>query len=370
MPLPFNGFLQFFLFLLVFLAIHSLCVLFSEKKWIRINAIIFSLVYILFASIDTFIFTVILALYTSIYVHFDWKKWFILGVLPITLIFTAARLLSDFELLSVLFASFVYIRCLGTILWTNKFKKQKFLVPDVFLSIIFFPTFAIGPIQFADKINAANLAILPTWHDLGYGIKRFLIGFAMIAWLGPEFTSKIYPLILSHDTVIWLKPMLWLAACWAWLLNIYVMFAGYTSIAIGFCRILGFEVRENFDKPWLARTLQEFWQRWHLSLVWATNNLGYQPYVRKTGRRYIGVFLTFTFIGVWHAFSLNYLLWGMLHGFGLALLAWAVRQPKTKEWWKNSKNILYYNKILQLIGWFITMSYVAVLSRFASFTIT
>lgn len=109
---------------------------------------------------------------------------------------------------------------------------------------------------------------------------------------------------------------------------IYCNFSGFCDIVIGTGRLLGIEVSENFNSPFIARNVKEFWQRWHITLGEYLKNILFTPlskqlsYLLGLGGIHFGIlltiFATFLFIGVWHGLQNNYLLFGALHGFAVA----------------------------------------------------
>ena len=352
-------------FVLAYLICHLGAQLIGSRRLVFANSVLFSLAFAWIASLETLIFLLLMAGYATGFVALGIKRWFTLGVLPLSIAFAAGRIAGDQDLLSLLFASFVYIRAMGSVLWTWRYPKDRHAPGDVFLSQVFFPTLVVGPIQFADRINLDRLCTVPSREAVADGARRVIIGIAKVAWIGPELTARLANVFTEHEP----GPIGWLFAVfaiWAGLLNIYIMFSGYVDLAVGTCRFVGIDSKENFNRPWLARTPQEFWQRWHMSLVWVTNNIGYHPYVRRTGRRYLGIVLAFTFIGAWHAFTWQYLLWGICHGLALAAIAWLQRQNRVRAWWARSERYRILNLALQLVGWFITMTYVSFLSDFAT----
>ncbi|WP_436637519.1 MBOAT family O-acyltransferase [Microbaculum sp. FT89] len=365
MTLVFDNLMSAVAFVLAFMLGHLGAHLLRSERLVLANALLFSIAFAFIASIETAITAILMAAYAAIFVRLDSQRWISAGVVPVTAIFIAGRIASDHSDLSLLFLPFIYIRTLGTIVWTWRYPKERFAPRDVFLSLLFFPTLPIGPIQFADRINVAALCTLPTTDDVAHGAKRVLIGIAKVAWFGPEITSQLGSRFAALDDGPF-GILFKILALWAGLFNIYIMFSGYVDVAVGLCRFVGIQSRENFNRPWMARTIQEFWQRWHMSLVWVTNNLGYHPYVRRTGHRYLGIVLAFTFIGVWHAFTWNYLLWGFGHGVALAIFAWAQRHPRVRAIWARTQGYPALNLLLQGLGWFATMTYVSALSDFAA----
>lgn len=100
--------------------------------------------------------------------------------------------------------------------------------------------------------------------------------------------------------------------------QIYCDFSGYTDIAIGCARIMGIRLMQNFDRPYSARSIKEFWDRWHISLsTWFRDYL----YIPLGGNRcsraryYLNLFIVFLVSGLWHGANWTFVIWGALHGF-------------------------------------------------------
>ena len=121
-----------------------------------------------------------------------------------------------------------------------------------------------------------------------------------------------------------------LIAVYAYAIQIYCDFSGYTDVAIGSALLFGYELPENFNVPYLARNLQDFWHRWHISLsTWLRDYL-YVPLggSRKgAGRTYVNLMITMLLGGLWHGASWNFVIWGGLHGAGLAATRMYQRRP-------------------------------------------
>jgi alginate O-acetyltransferase complex protein AlgI len=114
-------------------------------------------------------------------------------------------------------------------------------------------------------------------------------------------------------------------------LVIYLDFSGYSDIAIAGARLLGIRVPENFQMPYLARNLREFWQRWHITFTRFLTQYLFVPIARRLQRRgglsapvltSVSYLLTFIFCGFWHGATANFLVWGMYHGLGLSAYDW------------------------------------------------
>ena len=146
-----------------------------------------------------------------------------------------------------------------------------------------------------------------------------LAGFAslVLRYLGQIDTDTGATLIASATVSLFGEPV-------AAFVFLFATFYGYSRMAEGSALLLGFEVPQNFDKPHLARDLGDFWKRWHRSMAEFVMQYIYLPLLVTTSRARLALISAFVFMGLWHSFSLEFLVWGLGHGIGLAfLLQWA-----------------------------------------------
>jgi alginate O-acetyltransferase complex protein AlgI len=191
--------------------------------------------------------------------------------------------------------------------------------------VIFFPAYIAGPIDRVQRfIQNLHQPFHLTFDATLRGGKRILLGIfckfvladglALIA-LNSNNSSQV------HSTG-WLWVMLY-----AYALRIFFDFSGYTDIAIGMGQLLGIQLPENFDRPYLKQNLTLFWNSWHMTLAQWFRAYFFNPLTRalRSDPRniplpliiFIGQLSTFILIGLWHGISWNYAIWGAWHGFGL-----------------------------------------------------
>jgi len=192
---------------------------------------------------------------------------------------------------------------------------------DVFLYISFFPQLVAGPIvraaHFLPQIDA------PTRPDSN---ARALAVVLILMGLFKKMVVANYLSVLLVDPVYALpdgqNTLTAIAGALGYAVQIYCDFSGYSDIAIGIALLLGYRFQRNFNQPYRADSLRNFWQRWHISLsVWIRDYL-YIPLGGNHGsaaKRNFTVLLTMTLGGLWHGAGWNFLIWGFLHGAGLAV---------------------------------------------------
>jgi D-alanyl-lipoteichoic acid acyltransferase DltB (MBOAT superfamily) len=125
-----------------------------------------------------------------------------------------------------------------------------------------------------------------------------------------------------------------LMAIWGYAIVIYADFSGYTDIAIGVARLLGFEFPQNFDRPYAARSIQEFWRRWHMTLSRWLRDYLYIPFGgnrKGRPRTYVNLLLTMAIGGLWNGAAWTFVLWGVLHGAYLVAGQVIARRRATGE---------------------------------------
>lgn len=182
----------------------------------------------------------------------------------------------------------------------------------VCLYISFFPQLIAGPIvryqTVADEIRNRK----ETVEDFCAGVRRFLVGFAKKAILANNMAivvDKVFACSQSEMSV----ALMWYAAI-AYLIQVYYDFSGYSDMAIGLGRMFGFHFLENFDYPFLSKSVAEFWRRWHISLTSWFRDYVFFPLGGsrvKTGRLIFNMFVVWSLTGLWHGAEWTYLVWGI-----------------------------------------------------------
>lgn len=214
------------------------------------------------------------------------------------------------------------------------------------LYISFFPQLIAGPIvryhDIARQIEQRTMA----WSQVAAGCRRFLIGLGKKVLLANTFAALA-------DEIFALDPhSLDAATAWTGLvlysLQIYFDFSGYSDMAIGLGRLFGFELPENFNYPYVARSVREFWRRWHITLSEWFRDYLYFPLGGSYGSRvqtYRNLLIVFLLTGLWHGASWNFVLWGLWHGTFMVLerQSWFPRLPAAGQH--------IYLLLVVMLGW-------------------
>jgi alginate O-acetyltransferase complex protein AlgI len=212
---------------------------------------------------------------------------------------------------------------------------------------LFFPTLAAGPIKrFPDFVPQLVALENPDVEQWLAGARRIILGLFKKVCIADLLVELITPLEKTPDPTV--RIVLALAVLQGW--RIYYDFAGYTDMAIGLGQTLGLRVPENFDRPYFATSLREFWRRWHMSLSTWIRDYVYIPLGGNRARRGFNLLLAMVVCGLWHGAAWNFALWGLWHGIGLAVEA-AVRLRRP--------HLFEGSRPERALGWLLTYTWVS-----------
>lgn len=195
--------------------------------------------------------------------------------------------------------------------YKREIKAQRNLM-NLGLYIALFPQLIAGPIVRYQDINSEIASRLFCWDDFYSGIKRFMLGFSkkvIIADNVAVLADRAFSSISLN------APMAWLGMI-AYTLQIYFDFSGYSDMAIGIGRIFGFHFNENFNYPYISKSVKEFWRRWHISLSSWFRDYVYIPLGgsrQGEAKTNMNLFIVFLLTGIWHGASWNFVCWGLYY---------------------------------------------------------
>jgi D-alanyl-lipoteichoic acid acyltransferase DltB (MBOAT superfamily) len=204
------------------------------------------------------------------------------------------------------------------------YRRDSAVVPNIFdfsFYLSFFPQLVAGPIvrasSFVPQLKKVHNI---TKQEFGHAVFLILAGlFKKVVfsdYLAVNFIDRVFSSPVAYtgaENVM---------AVYAYALQIYADFSGYTDIAIGVALLLGFRLPLNFNSPYKARSLTDFWHRWHISLSsWLRDYLYIPLGGNRKGkvRTYINLMITMLLGGLWHGANIRFVIWGGLHGVGLAV---------------------------------------------------
>ncbi len=234
----------------------------------------------------------------------------------------------------------------------NKIPAHSFL--DVSLYISFFPQLVAGPIVRAENFMP-QLKASPAITMKGFceGIQIFAFGLfkkIVIADHLSLFVDDVFsnPVVFSSPTII--------LAIISYSIQIYFDFSGYSDMAIGSAKCLGYHFNRNFNMPYISKNVSEFWKRWHISLSSWLQEYLYIPLGgnrKGVARTYINLITTMTLGGLWHGAKWTFVIWGFLHGILLCLhkAFKAIKRPNSKSSALSSAVSILSTYIFVCIGW-------------------
>jgi D-alanyl-lipoteichoic acid acyltransferase DltB (MBOAT superfamily) len=236
---------------------------------------------------------------------------------------------------------------------------------DMAVYVLFFPALAAGPIDRAERfipdLDQAAPLNAPRFVEgaarIAVGIfKKFIVAdsLALVA-LNPT-------LIQRTDSAAGLWLLLYL-----YTFQIFLDFSGYSDVAIGLGRLYGISLPENFDRPYMQRNIQQFWNHWHITLSAWFRIYFFTPLSRALIRRhrrapqYAIIFAaqisTMFLIGMWHGITLNFALWGLWHGIGL--FSYRVLADRTRAWYLRTSQRPWSRRLIAAGSVFATFHFVA-----------
>ncbi|MDE5873088.1 MAG: MBOAT family protein, partial [Lachnospiraceae bacterium] len=234
--------------------------------------------------------------------------------------------------------------------YRGKAKCQKNII-NLAAYITLFPQLIAGPIvryeTVAEQLDKRN----ENFNMFGDGVNRFVTGLGkkvLIANMCGEIFDKLSGLAASENTVI----LSWICSI-AFSLQIYFDFSGYSDMAIGLGKMFGFEFLENFDYPYISKSITEFWRRWHISLSTWFRDYVYIPLGgnrRGKGRTLLNIFIVWLLTGFWHGAEWNFIIWGLYY-FVLLML----EKLFLLEWLKKAPGVIsrLYSLFFINLGWVI-----------------
>ncbi|WED41916.1 MBOAT family O-acyltransferase [Legionella cardiaca] len=267
---------------------------------------------------------------------------------------------TEFDLpLGISFFTFTQIAFL-----VDRYRQEvpKPALTDYGLFVTFFPHLMAGPILHHKEIMPqfkVRKAGLFKWSNLAVGLSWFSIGLFKKAILADSLSPFVTKIFLAAETGNISFIEAW-AGSLAYTFQLYFDFSGYSDMAIGLAAIFGITFPLNFNSPYKAVNLIDFWRRWHMTLSRFLRDYIYIPLGgnrRGTSRRYINLVVTMLIGGIWHGASWTFILWGFLHGIYLLVNhAWLSLKanfvtPLFKNSWLSKLSAKLVTFIAVIIGW-------------------
>jgi membrane protein involved in D-alanine export len=255
--------------------------------------------------------------------------------------------------------SYVTFRCLDVLLGIHDGVITSVAPAQYLAFLLFFPTISSGPIdryrRFAtdwthERTRAEFL------DDLDSGIHHIFIGF-LYKFILAALISQYWMNLAAKGGGIF--PTM--SYMYAYTFFLFFDFAGYSAFAVGVSHLLGIHTPENFNLPFLARNIREFWDRWHISLSWWFRDHVYTRFVFAATKghwfknrylpSYVGFFLSMGLMGLWHGTAWRYVIYGLYHAALLVLTDWIGRWNKQRGWagqgpvWDFARRVLTFQLV-------------------------
>ena len=325
-----------FVFLLIFLPLSVTIYFFIDKlkKPLIKNIFIFAIsaVFYCWVGIKFFVFVFALASINYLLVigmkHDKYRKALMISAVVIDVLFlvffkyldflcSIVSLQNDFiaSIIAPLGVSFIVFHLITYVVDTyRKDAPIDYNFLNLLIYVFFFPKVIVGPItpykDMIAQINDRHTSL----DDLTGGLKFFILGLTQKVFIADILLPLTRETFANPGSVAsWLA---WVGLI-TYTIQIYIDFVAYTNMAIGLARIFGFTLPKNFNYPYLATSITDFWRRWHITLgAWFRNYVYIPLGGNRKGkfRTYLNLFIIFLLTGIWHGAAWQFIIWGLLHG--------------------------------------------------------
>lgn len=336
------------IFLVFFLPIFLICYFCCPKSWRNVVLLLFSVVFYAFGA-PTFVLLLLgstiinfflvkgsykadnqlykklfsglaIAISLGLLIYFKYANFFVDNLNALLAAFglktfTFAKVLLPIGISFFTFQSITYV--IDTYRGDNKPMEK---LTDYMLYILMFPQLIAGPIVRYCDIEGEILRRDYLWPESLHGFYRFVIGLSKKVLIADVIGAQV-DILLSTDLSAMGTGTAWITII-AYTMQLYFDFSGYSDMAIGLGKMIGFHFPENFDNPYNSTSISEFWRRWHITLGTFMRNYLYIPLGGNRcskPRMYFNLWVVFLLSGFWHGASWNFVIWGAYHGFWLVL---------------------------------------------------
>lgn len=215
------------------------------------------------------------------------------------------------------------------------------------LYISMFPQLIAGPIVRYGTVAKEIASRRVSTDDVAEGIERFLIGLAKKVVLANQL-SEISGMLLANGLGDITTAGAWIGII-AFTLQIYYDFSGYSDMAIGIGRCLGFHFRENFNHPYCCTTITDFWRRWHISLGSFFRDYVYIPMGGNRSHQALNIMVVWFLTGMWHGASWNFIIWGVYFGAIVMVEKYTILRSRLLQ--RLTPLLHVYSLLLVVAGW-------------------
>jgi alginate O-acetyltransferase complex protein AlgI len=203
------------------------------------------------------------------------------------------------------------------------------------LYVLLFPKIVTGPIVRYRDVAAELTSRQVTSQGIANGLRRFIQGLAKKVLIADQIARIVNP-AFGLQTPVFSTGIAWVVV-FGYTLQLYFDFSGYTDMAIGLGQVFGFHFAENFNFPYISKSISEFWRRWHITLSsWFRDYVFYPlEFASRRGSRVrqpLNILVVFLLTGLWHGLTLNFAVWGLIHGAAIALETLGLGRWLRKTW--------------------------------------
>lgn len=239
--------------------------------------------------------------------------------------------------------SFYTFNAISYLVWIYKEKREPINYISLFTYLSFFATFICGPIfRFANFIKQFNR--LKRFKHSDLILANLLFALVKVFLILPIVDKYFYAFLDNLNNLSFLGL---LNCFYLYSIKLYLDFSAYVNLVTAFALMLGFKLPKNFNNPFKARNIQDFWKRWHISLSSFIRDYIYIPLGgNRVNRTSLNIIIAFVISGIWHGNSYNFALWGLAHALGLIFIS------------------LFSYKFNKFIASFITFTYVSIVWSF------
>ena len=364
-------------FLIYFLPIFLIFYFISPKKWRNVVLLLFSLVFYAYGAPD-FILLLVGSCVANFYlvklmhnsenkltkklycaaaiiislgllIYYKYANFFIDNI-NILLEAFGAHTITFAKVLLPIGISFFTFQSITYVIDTYRGNNQPMeRLHDYVLYIMMFPQLIAGPIVRYCDIEQEIRHRDYNWGEALQGFYRFIIGLSKKVLISDVIGIQVDKM-LTGDIALFDTATAWITIV-GYTMQLYFDFSGYSDMAIGLGKIMGFHFQENFDNPYNSRSITEFWRRWHMTLGAFMRNYLYVPLGGNRcskSRMYFNLWIVFLLSGFWHGANWNFLIWGAYHGIWLVLERMGLKKFYDKIGKIPSVLITF---LLAVIGW-------------------
>lgn len=308
------------LFIFIFLPIFIGLMYFIKINKIRnIILIIFSILFYIANDIKLFsvlLGIILLTYFVGLYVN-KYKFLYYIYLFVVVSVLCLFKYNNNLIMpLGISFYTFTSISYTSDVYY-KKIESEKNLI-NLFSYLTFFIVITSGPIirysNYKEFLNNKTIS----YDTISSGLRRFIIGLFKKVVIANQLAHGVSKCL---DGTILSFPLAWFGAI-CFMLELYYDFSGYSDMAIGIAKMLGFNIQENFNDPYTANSIKDFWHRWHISLSTWFKDYVYIPLGgNRVGilRWFINILIVWSLTGVWHGNTLNFLIWGLYNALWLIL---------------------------------------------------